>query len=395
MSTRGACAPQIHVQSLVRLGPITFVSVRILTIVLTLFSLFIMAAENTNAPTFDAAAAERFAKLALACVHKEYPNKISHVLNSDADVAPPRKLTPAFCGCYDWHSSVHGHWLLVRLVRTFPDAPFAAAARDALKKSLTAENLKAEANYLRGKGRVSFERPYGLSWLLQLCAELREWDDPQAREMSANLRPLEEVAVERLKTWLPKLSHPVRIGEHDQTAFGLGLMLDYARTAGNEEFAKLVSDSARKFFLADKNCPLVYEPSGEDFLSPSLGEADVMRRVLPQSEFAKWFKEFMPQIPTTANADWLPVAISPDPSDPKLAHLDGLNLSRAWMLEGILSALPSDDPRRPALQATADAHRRAGLAAVTGEHYEGGHWLGSFAVYLTTRRGIEHAKSRN
>ncbi len=132
---------------------------------------------------------------------------------------------------------MHGHWLLVRLLRTFPDAPFATAARDALKQSLTAENLKEEANYLRGPGRASFERPYGLSWSLQLCAELREWDDPQAREMSANLRPLEEIAVDRLKTWLPKLSHPVRIGEHDQTAFGLGLMLDYARTAGNEEFA--------------------------------------------------------------------------------------------------------------------------------------------------------------
>jgi hypothetical protein len=215
--------------------------------------------------------------------------------------------------------------------------------------------------------------------------------------MSANLRQLEEAAADRLKTWLPKLSHPVRIGEHDQTAFGLALMLDYARTAGNEEFTKLVSDSAKKFFLADKNCPLAYEPSGEDFLSPSLAEADMMRRVLPQNEFAKWLKEFMPQIPAVRdggshNADWLPVVISPDPSDPKLAHLDGLNLSRAWMLEGILSALPANDPRRPALQTTADAHRRAGLAAVTGEHYEGGHWLGSFAVYLTTKRGIEHTK---
>jgi hypothetical protein len=344
---------------------------------------------------FDATAAERFAKLALACVHKEYPNKIAHVLNSDADVAPPRKLTPAFCGCYDWHSSVHGHWLLVRLLRTFPDAPFAKDARDALKQSLTAENLKHEADYIRGEGRSSFERPYGLSWLLQLCAELREWDDADAREWLANLKPLEDAAVERLSSWLPKLANPVRIGEHDQTAFALGLMFDYARTMKNEGFTRLIRDSAKKFFLSDKNCPLNYEPSGEDFLSPCLGEADVMRRVLPQKEFTSWLKDFMPQIPIgregDANTEWLKVAVSPDPSDPKLAHLDGLNLSRAWMLEGILSALPEKDPRRPALQATADAHAEAGLAAVTGAHYEGGHWLGSFAVYLTTKRGIIEA----
>lgn len=338
---------------------------------------------------FDVRAAERFAKLALQCVHKEYPNKISHVLNSDADVAPPRKLTPAFCGCYDWHSSVHGHWLLVRLLRTFPDAPFAKAARDALKQSLTAENLKSEAAYLRGEGRASFERPYGLAWLLQLCAELREWDDPQAREMLANLKPLEDAAIERLVTWLPKLSHPIRIGEHNQTAFALGLIIDYARGKNDEKLAKLATDSAQKFFLADKNCPLSYEPSGEDFLSPCLGEADVMRRVLTQAEFGKWLTQFLPQIPKTATGDWLPIAISPDPSDPKLAHLDGLNLSRAWMLEGILSSLAADDPRRPALMSAADAHKRAGLAAVTGEHYEGGHWLGSFAVYLSTQRGIK------
>jgi hypothetical protein len=348
----------------------------------------IATATTDSSPRFDEKTAERFAKLALACVEKEFPNKISHVLNSDADVAPPRKLTPAFYGCYDWHSSVHGHWLLVRLSRTFPNAPFAAQAREALRKSLSAENLKQEAAYVRGEGRTSFERPYGLAWLLQLCAELREWDDDQAREISANLRPLEEAAVERLKNWLPKLSHPVRIGEHDQTAFGLGLMLDYARSNENDVFATLIVDSAKKFFSADRNCPLNYEPSGEDFLSPCLGEADVMRRVLSQEEFAKWLGEFMPQIPTTGNGDWLKPVISPDPSDPKLAHLDGLNLSRAWMLEGILSALPHDDPRRGALKAAADAHARAGLAAVTGAHYEGGHWLGSFAVYLTTRRGI-------
>jgi hypothetical protein len=365
----------------------------LVTVLLALPSIAVAAGEN-SVPKFDAAAAERFARLALACVDKEYPNKISHVLNSDADVAPPRKLTPAFYGCYDWHSSVHGHWLLVRLARKFPEAPFTKPAREALRKSLAAENLKQEAAYLRDKGRTNFERPYGLAWLLQLIAELREWDDPEAKQMLANLRPLEDAALERLQTWLPKLSYPVRIGEHAQTAFALGLMLDYARSTGNEGFAKMLTGQARKFYFADKNCPMAYEPSGEDFLSPCLAEADVMRRVLPSPEFASWLKEFIPQIPTTAKADWLPVTVSPDPSDPKLAHLDGLNLSRAWMLEGILSALPAGDSRRPALAAAADAHRHAGLAAVTGAHYEGGHWLGSFAVYLVSARGIPHDKPR-
>ncbi|MGZ5018838.1 MAG: DUF2891 domain-containing protein [Chthoniobacterales bacterium] len=343
---------------------------------------------DETSPKFGVVAAQRFADLALACVAKEYPNKISHNLNSDADVAPPRKLTPAFYGCYDWHSSVHGHWLLVRLTRTFPDAPFATAAREALRKSLTAKNLQQEAAYLRGEGRASFERPYGLAWLLQLCAELREWDDPEARELAANLQPLETAALERLTSWLPKLSHPIRIGEHNQSAFTLGLMLDYARSVKNEAFAKLVAEKTKAFFGADRNAPLAYEPSGEDFLSPCLAEADVMRRVLASADFAKWLKNFLPQLPNESKTEWLSPVVSPDPSDPKLAHLDGLNLSRAWMLEGILSALPKDDPRRAALTATAAAHRRAGLAAVTGDHYEGGHWLGSFAVYLVTQRGL-------
>jgi Protein of unknown function (DUF2891) len=361
-------------------------SMKNLIAALVLFPLAVNSAEP--APTFDAKAAERFAGLALGCVAKEYPNKISHLLNSDADVAPPRKLTPAFYGCYDWHSSVHGHWLLVRLVKTFPDAPFAKPAREALRKSLTAENLKAEAAYLRAEGRASFERPYGMAWLLQLVAELREWDDPDAREMVANLRPLEEATLERLKTWLPKLSHPVRIGEHNQSGFALGLLLDYARATKNEEFEKLVAAKTRTFFEGDKDCSLNYEPSGEDFLSPCLGEADAIRRVIRPDEFSKWLTAFLPRIPTTSKSEWLPVEVSPDPSDPKLAHLDGLNLSRAWMLEGIVSALPANDARRPALVAAAEAHRRAGLAAVTGAHYEGGHWLGSFAVYLVTKRGI-------
>src|SRR6202050_1306165 len=343
---------------------------------------------TTPPPTSDINASERFANLALACVHKEYPNKISHSLNSDADVAPPRKLTPAFYGCYDWHSSVHGHWLLARLVRTFPDAAFAPTAREALQQSLTAESIAQEAAYLRAEGRASFERPYGLAWLLQLVAELREWDDPLARELASDLRPLEEAGLLRLNSWLPKLSYPVRIGEHAQTAFALGLMLDYARGAGNPKFADLLAAKARQFYLRDKDCPLAYEPSGEDFLSPCLGEADLMRRVLPSPDFARWLQTFLPQISQSAKGAWLEPVVSPDPSDPKLAHLDGLNLSRAWMLEGIASGLPQHDQRLPAIRSSAEKHKRAGLAAVTGEHYEGGHWLGSFAVYLVTKRGI-------
>ena len=359
---------------------------------LVLFLLFSTGVSTQGVETpamFDMNAATRFANLALACVEKEYPNKISHSLNSDADVAPPRKLTPAFYGCYDWHSSVHGHWLLARLVRTFPDAAFVSSAREALRRSLTAENIAQEAAYLRADGRATFERPYGLAWLLQLVAELHEWDDSKARELVQNLHPLEQAALDRLKDWLPKLSHPVRIGEHGQTAFALGLMLDYARSTGDTKFADLVESRARYFYLQDKNCPLAYEPSGEDFLSPGLSEADLMRRVLPRPEFSNWLQTFLPQIsPPKQGISWLEPVVSPDPSDPKLAHLDGLNLSRAWMLEGIASGLPKRDNRLPMIIAVADEHRRAGLAAVTGKHYEGGHWLGSFAVYLVTQRGI-------
>jgi hypothetical protein len=325
--------------------------------------------------SLDPAAAERFAGLALRCVHQEYPNKIAHVLQSDADVAPPRTLTPAFYGCYDWHSSVHGHWLLARLSRLSPDAPFAAKARAALAKSITPANIAQEVAYLNGPGRASFERPYGLAWLLQLTGELREAKDP----LYATIQPLEEAAVARLRTWLPKLSYPVRSGEHSQTAFALGLILDSG--AGGEDFAKLVRDRARAFYLSDRNCPLRYEPSGEDFLSPCLAEADVMRRVLPPREFASWLTKFMPEM-------MLQPAVVTDPTDPKLAHLDGLNLSRAWMLEGIASGLPEKDKRRAKFLAASAAHAKAGLASVTGEHYEGGHWLGSFATYLVTKRGV-------
>ena len=346
------------------------------------------AKQMTQSNEFDVAAATRFADLALACVHKEYPNKIAHSMNSDADIGPPRKLTPAFYGCYDWHSSVHGHWLLARLSRMYPNAPFVPKARAALKQSLTPENIAVEAKYVSEEGRASFERPYGLAWLLTLAQELREWNDPDAQQMAANLKPLEDAVLTRLKTWLPKLSHPIRIGEHNQTAFALGLLLDSAKQRGDSDFVRLLGEKARAFYFNDKNCPLAYEPSGEDFLSPCIAEADVMRRVLAPADFAHWLTAFMPQVPTNGSAAWLVPVISPDRSDPKLAHLDGLNLSRAWMLQGIVSGLPPNDKRVAGLRAAAEAHRKAGLDAVTGEHYEGGHWLGSFATYLVTQRGI-------
>lgn len=342
-------------------------------------------------PAFDAEAAGRFARLALACVHQEYPNKIAHVLQGDDDVAPPRELTPAFYGCYDWHSSVHGHWLLARLARLDPDASYAAAARAALARSLTPEKIAGEVAYLRGEGRVSFERPYGLAWLLQLAAELRQWNDPEAARWSAALAPLETAAARRLGEWIPKLRQAIRTGEHSQSAFAFGLALDWARIAGDRELERTIEESVRALYLGDRTCPLAYEPSGQDFLSPCLAEADLVRRILPPVEYAAWLGAFLPQVPLGAAQPWLEPAVVSDPTDPKLAHLDGLNLSRAWMLEGIAAGLPPGDPRLPSLQAAARRHRLVGLLAVTGAHYEGGHWLGSFATYLVTGRGLPAA----
>lgn len=331
---------------------------------------------------------DRFALLALDCVQREYPNKISHVLQSDQDARPPRELTPAFYGCFDWHSSVHGHWLLTRILTTQPDSVYADEIRATLAKSFTPENMAVELAYYTTEGRGSFERPYGIAWYLQLVAELEESDDPQLQEWRETLRPLEEAIVTKVRDWLPKLSYPVRLGTHNQTAFAFGLMLDYARAVDNQTFAMELAQKSVAFHQSDVNCPLAYEPSGEDFLSPCLMEADLMRRVLSQQDFVVWLGYFLPQIPIDGSADWLAPGIVLDASDGKLVHLDGVNLSRAWALEGIASALPQEDPRIPALMAAYQVHREAGIAAVSDEHYSGSHWLASFATYLTTRRGI-------
>lgn len=345
-----------------------------------------VAAQPT--PALDEAVAARFAALALACAHQEYPNKLAHVLSGPKDVRAPHQLTPAFYGCYDWHSSVHGHWLLARLLRLFPEAPFATAAKKALNQSLTPKNIAAEVAYLSGKGRVSFERPYGLAWLLQLAAELREGEGADFQRWSKALEPLERAAAQRFRDWLPKLSRPIRVGEHDQTAFAFGLVWDWARVAHDDAMTALLTERISTYYAGDRACPLAYEPGGQDFLSPCLAEADLMRRVLPKEKFGAWLTGFLPGIPSKAGAAWLSPEVVTDRSDPKLAHLDGLNLSRAWMLEGVASALDVSDARVPALTAAAKAHAASGLQSVTGEHYEGGHWLGSFATYLVTQRGL-------
>ena len=333
--------------------------------------------------------AQVFSRLAMECIHKEYSNKIAHYMNSDEDLKPPRELYPAFYGCFDWHSSVHGHWLLVRLLNTHADEIDSAAIMGTLDKSFTEENIAGEIGSYTRPGMKSFERPYGIAWLLQLTAELRQSDRQEAKRWLDHLLPLEQQAVANISEWLPKLTFPIRTGEHSQTAFAFGLMLDWARVAGNREFELLLTARVLELYSSDIDCPLAYEPSGQDFLSPCLAEADLMRRMLTHTEFAAWLSDFFPTLVENTNIGWLVPAVVTDKSDGKLAHLDGLNISRAWMLEGIISGLPTNDTRLPSLRAVAEAHCKAGLDAVLGDmHYMGSHWLGSFATYLQTKRGL-------
>jgi hypothetical protein len=336
----------------------------------------------------------RFARMALDCVNKQYPNKISHVLNSAEDVKSPQELYPAFYGCFDWHSSVHGHWLLTRLWGKGMVSELDGEIEAALARSFTAENIASEVAYFQGTDRGSFERPYGMAWFLQLMAELREIEKQggekgqKAAKFIEILAPLETTIVGKLKDWLPKLAYPIRLGTHNQTAFAFGLMMDWADKGGDEALGKLIAEKSLTFHRGDKDCPMAYEPSGEDFLSPCLMEADLMRRVMPKEEFATWLSEFLPDIPQDGKGGWLKTGIVNDPTDGKLVHLDGLNLSRAWALEGIASALPVGDKRVAALKAAAEEHAKTGLASVSSENYAGSHWLASFATYLTSKRGI-------
>ncbi|MGB5724970.1 MAG: DUF2891 domain-containing protein [Parasphingorhabdus sp.] len=340
-----------------------------------------------------------FARIALNCINKQYPNKISHVLNSTVDIAEPAKLTPVFYGCYDWHSAVHGHWLLTRLwgQGLVPEMDEEIAA--ALAANFTEEKIAGELAYFNGDDRKGFERPYGIAWFLQLTTELREiaagegGKAEQAKAWLARLEPLETVIVTNIKGWLPKLAYPIRLGTHNQSAFAFGLFLDWAERSGDDGMASLVRNKALGFHRKDQNCPMAYEPSGEDFLSSCLMVADLMRRVMDEGEYATWLSDFLPGIPVDGSGDWLAIGIVNDPTDGKLVHLDGLNLSRAWALEGMASALPANDKRRASLLASATLHGESGEASVRTPHYSGSHWLASFATYWRTGRGIDASDS--
>ncbi len=328
--------------------------------------------------------ASHFAQLALRCASKEYPNKPDHVMNDASEARAPASLHPAFYGCFDWHSSVHGHWMLVRLLRLFPDLPEAGRIRAVLNRNLSEENLLAEAAYLSKPNRQSFERTYGWAWLLKLAEELMRGGDPDMNRWSKNLRPLSEALIARYVDFLPKQSYPIRTGVHPNTAFGLAFAWDYAEFTGNKTLADLVKERSLTYFSSDADYPAAWEPGGEDFFSPALMEADLMRRVMSPAGFKRWFYRFLPRVANGQPSNLLRPAVVTDRSDPKLVHLDGLNLSRAWCMKSIAAALPEGDPAGKVLADAAALHSREGLLHVASGDYAGEHWLATFAVYLLT-----------
>lgn len=335
-----------------------------------------------RADELTVAQASQLAKLPLHCLRREYPNKLDHLLDDDRDVRRPKQLHPAFYGCLDWHSAVHGHWMLARLYAQFPKLPEAAAIRATFDATLTAKNIAAEVAYFDKANRQSFERTYGWAWLLALARELHDAPGADARRWANALAPLADAIVKRYLAFLPKQTYPIRTGVHPNTAFGLALALDYARAVGHDELARLIVERATAYFGNDADYPGGWEPGGEDFLSPALVEADLMRRVLAADKFAAWLHRFLPGLERGEPRALLAPAIVSDRSDPKLAHLDGLNLSRAWCLRAIAAALPARDPARAILAAAAAAHTKEGLAHVATGDYMGEHWLATFAVYL-------------
>ena len=326
--------------------------------------------------------AENLSTLALKCIHKDYPNKPGHVLTADEDVQAPREYHPAFYGCFDWHSAVHGHWTLVRLLKSFPQMENAARIRAELDISFTPENIQKELEYFQNPNRKSFERMYGWAWLLKLTEELYTWDDPDGQRWYTSMAPLSDYLSNAYLDFLPKQTYPIRRGVHPNTAFGLAFAWDYAATTGNEPLKSLIETRAKDYFFHDTNYPAHYELEGDNFFSPSLMEADLMRRVLDQNAFSEWLHAFLPEAAQSKPENLFNPAFVSDRTDGYIVHLDGLNLSRAWCMAGIAKALETTDPRRTALAESAEIHATTALPELASGHYEGEHWLGSFAVYM-------------
>lgn len=331
--------------------------------------------EMAEIPVLNLEEANRLAQLPLHCMDTEYPNRLSQTLGSGADLKSPKILHPAFYGCFDWHSAVHGHWSLLRLLKTFPDLENSDAIKDKLLKNLSKENIIAEVAYFDGEHNKSYERTYGWAWLLKLAEELHTWDSPVARELETNLQPLTNLIVEKYIGFLPKLNYPIRVGEHPNTAFGLSFAWDYANTVNNGMLKTLIVQRAKDFYFNDINCPMTWEPSGFDFLSPCLEEAALMKRVLPIADFKMWLDNFLPQL-KDKNFVLEPGKVS-DRTDGNLVHLDGVNFSRAWSLNKIAEGLPEYHH----LKNIANQHINYSLPSIVDNNYEGGHWLGSFAIY--------------
>ena len=325
-------------------------------------------------PTFTLAQANKLIELPLHCVGTEYPYKPGETLESEADLVEPETVHPIFYGCFDWHSAVHGYWSMVTLLRQFPEMDKAEEVRKLLKEKITATNVATEVVFFEKPINKSFERTYGWAWLLKLSEELHNWDDPMARELEENLKPLADFIILRYKEFLPKLNYPIRVGEHTNTAFGLTFAYDYAVSVGDLELKQLIEKRARDFYFNDENCPITWEPGGYDFLSPCLEEVDIMRRVLSSEEFTNWMDAFLPQL---ADDNYhLKVGEVIDRTDGKLVHLDGLNFSRAWIFYG----LAKQYPKYKHLENLANEHVAYSFPNLVGDSYEGGHWLGSFAI---------------
>ena len=331
---------------------------------------------------FDVGQASTLARLALDCIQREYPNKLDHVINTPGDVQSPRALHPAFYGCFDWHSAVHGHWMLIRLLKTFPTLGEAAEVRARVSINLSSENIAGELDYLRGQARDTFERTYGWAWLLKLAEELHGWDDGDGQRWSGNLEPLAAAFIARFAQFLPKQAYPIRVGLHANTAFALAFAWDYATSTGNSNLAGIIRERSMTYFAADANYPAHLEPEGEDFFSPSLIEADLMRRVMPPNQFQSWFGEFLPGMADDRLENLMTPAEVADRADGRMVHLDGLNFSRAWCMRNIGSALADHDRARTRLSQAADAHAADALSHLSRSDYAGHHWLGSFAVYM-------------